>query len=42
MYSLDYSEDDREAKSAEVYAEFPLFHVIYQCEALMEKYQRSS
>ena len=28
MYSLDYSEDDREAKSAEVYAEFPLFHVI--------------
>ncbi len=39
MYRMDYGRADEEAKmSAEVYEEFPLFHVIYQNDALMDRY----
>jgi len=39
MYRMDYARYDEEAKmSAEVYENFPLFHVIYQNRTLMQRY----
>ena len=39
MYKLDYWRAGEEAEqSAEVYKSFPLFHIIYQNDALMEKF----
>ncbi len=38
MYRLDYFGDPEEKQSARTYRNFPLFNVIYQNEALMEKY----
>ena len=41
MYRIDYGRIDEEAQmSAEVYANYPLFNIIYQSRTLMQKYYK--